>query len=218
MVACDEEEALLRCFDPDRLTTERGQHFDLIIGIRKLVQQSPLQWSFKHVYGHQDDNPYATLDRWATLNVEMDLAAKAYWHETAGLPVQRSPNTAIACWEVSIGGDSICRNLDLAIKDHCCSKGIVEYWTKKKRYGSRTSQDIDREAMGDAMREVPKGRRHWITKHSAGECGVGTVMVKRKERDVPDCPRCGREEDAPHVRSCRDEAAIDRWTNAIANM
>jgi ribosomal protein L37AE/L43A len=40
-------------------------------------------------------------------------------------------------------------------------------------------------------------------------------MVKRNERDSPDCPRCGEEEDATHVWSCKNEEAIGRWQGAV---
>jgi hypothetical protein len=132
-VACDGEEALLRAFDPDRYTTTKSQNFDLILGIRKLTSESPIKWSFRHVYGHQDDDPYAVLDRWATLNTEMDTAAKEYWQDTADMPPERDQSTAIACWELRINGNVICRNLDYTIKSHCTSKNSVEYWVQKKR-------------------------------------------------------------------------------------
>ena len=43
-------------------------------------------------------------------------------------------------------------------------------------------------------------------------------MKKRKERDVSDCPRCGEEEDAPHVWSCKGPGAIERWTIAVEKL
>ena len=55
-----------------------------------MLQQSKIQWTPHYVLGHQDDDPDATLDRWAILNIEMDMATKVYWLETMEME-QRPP-------------------------------------------------------------------------------------------------------------------------------
>ncbi len=50
--------------------------------IRSIVEVSPILWRVSHVKGHQDTNPLHTLDRWAPLNVEMDLIAQELLKET----------------------------------------------------------------------------------------------------------------------------------------
>jgi hypothetical protein len=45
------------------------------------LKASPIQWTFCHVKGHQDENPDAELDRWALLNIQMDSLPKMYWLE-----------------------------------------------------------------------------------------------------------------------------------------
>eukprot|EP00957_Ditylum_brightwellii_P176942 13478124-Ditylum_brightwellii.AAC.1 len=52
-----------------------SNHVDLISAIDYLLCKSPLIWKWRWVKGHQDDF-YGPLDRWASLNVEMDSAAK----------------------------------------------------------------------------------------------------------------------------------------------
>ena len=58
-----------------------GQHFDLLSATRAPLQASPIQWKFRHVKGHQDEDPEAVLDHWAFLNIQMDNLAKSYWQE-----------------------------------------------------------------------------------------------------------------------------------------
>jgi hypothetical protein len=44
-----------------------------------LLGSFTLLWKIKHVAGHQDDQaPISTLDRWATLNIEIDHRAKQH--------------------------------------------------------------------------------------------------------------------------------------------
>ena len=51
--------------------------FDLIITIRKLMAQSPLEFKGRHIKGHQDRHKSGKrLSRWEALNVAMDKAAK----------------------------------------------------------------------------------------------------------------------------------------------
>jgi hypothetical protein len=54
-----------------------------------MLQQCPVKWIPHHVLGHQDDDSDAFLDRWATLNIEMDEDAKVHWAETVDKPRYR---------------------------------------------------------------------------------------------------------------------------------
>jgi hypothetical protein len=51
-----------------------------------MLQQCPVKWIPHHVLGHQDDDSDAFLDRWTTLNIEMDEDAKVHWAETVDKP------------------------------------------------------------------------------------------------------------------------------------
>jgi hypothetical protein len=46
-------------------------------------------------------------------------------------------------------------------------------------------------------------------------CGVGKFLVRWKESDRPDCPRCGEYEDARHVWICKSEEATYVWDNRM---
>jgi hypothetical protein len=72
-----------RGFDRAQNPSISAQHFDAILAIRNIRARRPIRWKHRHVKGHQDDNPSARLDKWALLNIDMDLAAKAHWHRHA---------------------------------------------------------------------------------------------------------------------------------------
>jgi hypothetical protein len=78
-IGCDGQEALYRCFSPDFHPTPTDSHYDLLAAAHTLRDTCPITWSYRHVKGHQDNDPAAELDQWAELNIEMDLRAKAHW-------------------------------------------------------------------------------------------------------------------------------------------
>eukprot|EP00957_Ditylum_brightwellii_P132879 10133269-Ditylum_brightwellii.AAC.1 len=49
------------------------------------MKNSPISWEWQHIKGHQDDYS-GLLDRFATLNVEMDKRAKAKRSEDEANP------------------------------------------------------------------------------------------------------------------------------------
>ena len=83
-VACDGIQALLKGFDPNTSLTCQSSQQDLIRSIWTRLQNSPMDWKWQHVKGHQDDvkghkeKSIEPLDHPATLNVEMDNNAKAH--------------------------------------------------------------------------------------------------------------------------------------------
>ena len=83
------------------------------------------------------------------------------------------------------------------------------------RIGSRHREDNRHDRL-DLNRQSNKlNRRQWITKHTSGICGVGTMMMKRKQQRSPTCSRCGKEEDETHVWLCRNGAASTVWEASI---
>ena len=76
-IACDGESALHRCFKPWD-SNPLAKHFDLIQATRTAIRKTPLEWSWEHVRGHQDE-AHDTLTVTEQRNVDMDAAAKAHW-------------------------------------------------------------------------------------------------------------------------------------------
>jgi hypothetical protein len=59
--------------------------------------------------------------------------------------------------------------------------------------------DIAWDSIGQAMNHAPCNKRVFVSKHTVGICGVGKFMHCWKERDIPNCLRCGLFEDTEHV-------------------
>ena len=81
-IGSDGLSALLNCTDIDYVVKPTSPHFDLIAATRAMLQHCPVKSIPHHALGHQDDYSDAFLDRWTTLNIEMDEDAKVHWAET----------------------------------------------------------------------------------------------------------------------------------------
>jgi hypothetical protein len=77
---------------------------------------------------------------------------------------------------------------------------------------------VDWDAIGRSMKGVSRGRHEIVTKHTAGMCGVGKFMLRWKQWETDQCPRCGLHEDAAHVWKCKDQGAQDVWFKSLASL
>jgi hypothetical protein len=211
-VGCDGLSALLQALDYDDDVDPTSQQFDIIAAIHYWRDLSPVQWKSRHILGHQDDAGVPTvLDRWATLNCEMDASAKAHWEHCH---LQPQPNITISGepWQLLLPSGKVCRNFRSQLLEHIFAPEAKSYWDRKGRFAEGSSADIDWPAVGDARRAMPRARQHWQTKHNSGFCGVGKMMLQRKERDSAKCPRCDHElEDTEHVILCQGSGTSEVW-------
>ncbi len=85
---------------------------------------------------------------------------------------------------------------------------------------SSAASDVYRTQLlvGPAMRRMTFPRRKWLTKHVSANCGVGETLVQWGVLIDADCPRCGEEEDATHVWSCKQPEAVERWNSAVEDL
>eukprot|EP00957_Ditylum_brightwellii_P012359 933383-Ditylum_brightwellii.AAC.1 len=76
----------------------QSSQFDIISAIDQYTQKSNITWNWCHVKGHQDDF-YCPLDRWSTLNVEIDKLAKLQRASDAtdDLPIQHKIRKEMWC-------------------------------------------------------------------------------------------------------------------------
>jgi len=65
------------------------------------------------------------------------------------------------------------------------------------------------------MKREPLGKRRWLCKHLARQCGVGKCLMKREYQNHSKCPRCDQDgEDTSHVIRCRAPTAYRAWIEA----
>jgi hypothetical protein len=197
------------------------QQFDLIAAIREWKAKSPIDWETRHVEGHQDKNPLNVLDRWATLNCEMDARAKNRLQQLQHqLQLGTAPATQQsiegAPWPLLIEGKTVRRNFLSTITLHISGKKALQYWEGKQRFREGTASDVDWQATEDSMQAMPTARQHWLVKQASGFCATGKMMVRRKEWTMAKCPRCDcQTEDSEHVLRCQGSGAKEQWQQGI---
>lgn len=49
-------------------------------------------------------------------------------------------------------------------------------------------------------------------------CGMGTFMVRRKEKKSAACPRCSTFEDAAHIWTCQGDCAPELWKTSLNHL
>ena len=216
-VACDGESALDYIFDWDKKGLKASTpHLDIIEASRKLIRGSSLQWKFRHVYGHQDDF-VGPLDRWATLNVEMDLAAKEHWARSIG---GGRPASVIfgEPWSVWCKGEKMVTPLRSKLYEVIHGPALDAYWISRKRFKSELYPKYDWEALEDAIRPLSISRRLWLTKHLSGWCSVGRMAKRWNLRASDECPRCHAKENARHVWNYKDPRSIEQMEKSVVTL
>ena len=59
------------------ITKNSRKYYNIILAIQKVIEISPITWNFVHLKGHKDKYiSYSQLDRWAQLNVLVDMLVK----------------------------------------------------------------------------------------------------------------------------------------------
>jgi len=216
--ACDGIQALERCAEKYHMIQPKQPQFDLIEATRTIMSQSPIDWSSRHVKGHQD-NFYGPFDRWAHMNIFCDTVAKIHWTDTQQQQETRPPvMIAGEPWSLWIQGRKVATNLEHKLTDHIHGQRAISYWQKHDKISPQEEHhQIDHAATRRAMKAVSLRRRHWVTKHSAGICGTNSNMKLWKQRESAKCPRCEcLVETATHVWLC--PATEKPWDLALLSL
>ncbi len=217
-VGCDGLEALRRTCSPHFRPSPSDAHFDLIVATRSIMASCPITWHHRHVKGHQDNDPTALLDRWATLNIDMDYHAKLHWENTyrqARPTEMKIFGEPCSLW---IQDTKVSTNLRQAVTDHIQGGAALQWLTSKAQPHPVVLDHIDWDAIHHAMKASPISRRQWVSKHTTGFCSVGKMMKRWKQWPTDACPRCGCPEDSSHVWQCQETSAIVTWEDSISSL
>jgi hypothetical protein len=175
-----------------------------------MMAESPLQWKTRHIEGHQDDNPQASLDFWAVQNIKVDNLAKIFWMEHSSTASVQYPISDEG-FQVWLGNRKLSSSYSSVFFDHIHGKTILEWHSSHARFPACYARHINWEACGAALKRLPVSRRRWVSKHTSGSCGGGTKMVYWKQQPTPECPRCGEPEKSRHVWLCQEPAVYFVW-------
>ena len=215
-IGCDGAEALRRAAAISQPVHPRDSDGDLIHAIRTKTRSLPIIVHHRWIKGHQDTFPGQHLDRWATLNIEMDLAAKRRLRKELQLPspvkqilIEGEPS------KIFLGGKKVTKDLAKRLFMHCEGAKLSTYWASR-RLGPLAQHHIDWQSCGRASKLLSIGARVGKTKRVSGFIPVGKCMLRWKFWDNDRCPRCGNPEDARHVLQCSQSQ--DAWTTVWSNL
>ena len=215
-IGCDGAKALHRVFSQTFTPTLRDAHFDLLIAMRTIIESTGIDWSSQWVKGHQDEDPFGTLDDWARLNIEMDTRAKIHWEHHHLEPSHCQLRVKGEPWTLWIRDHKVCHQARQKIIDHVQGSEGRKWWLTHAQLPDTLLCSIDWGASGTALKSSRCSRWHWVVKHSSGFCGVGQMMARWKKWPTAECPRCGDPcKTTRHVWKCSGENANLIWTAAL---
>jgi hypothetical protein len=215
-VGCDGLSALRQAQKTVDFVDPNIAQYDMIMAIRTVISQSSWQWDWIHVKGHQDDaKSQEELDQWSLWNIQMDAEAKQFWKTAKHQYID--PLLCGEPWRTTLDGRKMTSNLRERLREACCTPPAMAYWDRKGRFGSFSSNDIDWDVVGAAMKQSKPHRQRWVSKTISGFCATGQMMKRRKERDTDACPRCGAPENVQHIWKCT-HYTNDLWESSMKNV
>jgi hypothetical protein len=153
-IACDSISALNQASKNYDFINPNLPQFDLIMAIRSIVSETTLEWTWKHVKGHQDDTRETSeLDQWSKWNIQMDAEAKCYWSVTKHWSIY--PTIYGEPWCNVTQGNKVTSQFCETLREACTFPVAMEYWDKKHRFGNKNTSAIDWDIMGAAMLAMP---------------------------------------------------------------
>jgi hypothetical protein len=216
-IGCDGLSAISSCQNGLDVLNPNTSHFDLISATRHFVRQLRGNVQWRHIKGHQDEDPLSVLDIWAQHNIQMDTAAKDYWSRTCHIELQSRPNKVFG--EVGIlwlNNEKIVVNLKQQVLKFLGSHEMIPHWEKRFGWETGSGARINWSMIGAAHSLVKRSRRIWAVKAASGWCGVGTMMVRWNFSADASCPRCQQlDEDMTHVLKCSQFEATQKWNGHI---
>lgn len=194
------------------------KHVDLIRAIRTIVSELPILVTFFHIDGHQDKFvPFASLDRPAQLNVMMDATAKDYIDELAAGGNDPAPSEIrMEGWSCIVGDVKTTTDPTDVIL-HSIHRNSMKEWLARPEHLRLTAEgfeEVDWEAVRDAMLSFPQLFQMWASKHMAHFCAVGRMMRNWGFWDHDRCPCCHQpDETTTHILLCRFPGMTDNYNN-----
>ena len=224
-VCCDNKSSLL-VFDPWFIPDPGKSSFDLTNSIWHLIKASPLRWTSEHVFGHQDKTGHH-LDRFASLNCDMDALANTYRDNImAQQPPPLTPHFHLHSegWSIWHGTEKIASPGRTQLYEIIYAPIIQRYWTKshhlspQPRFLPTTAALIDWTATDDLMKSLSPSKQRWCTKHGSENCGVGITLMHWKKQLDNECPRCQAPEDTTHVLRCTAHNSSETWDSNLTSL
>ena len=221
-LASDSLAALQQVFGSHTLNPQQSD-YDLLTLARSIICSLPhLQLRHRQVYGHQDDHTsFTSLNRWAQWNVLADQLAKQFL-QLAFLPSPLTPPHTILTnhWQLWSSPHLSWSSFQSSTFHYHCSKvAIRSQWIQKRSVPPHYAPDIAWAGIASAMHKAPLRMRRWVVKFNAKQCGVAATLVKWKQADSSQCPRCPQPlETTSHVMQCHGEQSDHIWSRSLRRL
>ena len=198
-------------------TNSVADHYDLIRLCRKSrTNIYPVRIVPETVQGHKD-KLHRRKTAMEKLNILCDQRATQMRKRVLQQNLAIQPGHT-QHWQLSYKGMPLNSKLESSLKDLIHVDQSLDYWTKQSSnpISPSTTGHIDWKAIGTAMKESSLYKRHFVSKHSTGHCGVGTMMKRWGFRTDDSCPRCKSvDESALHVILCPHTSVSKLWLEQI---
>ena len=211
---CDNKGALQAAFGWKRPNT-RWSCYDLVSLIRFHLANSPIQWKWKHIHGHQDKaQKYDDLPPPVQANIDADKAAE----EEMNLNLTPSDALLIGqSWQIidEDSGRPLSGNLESTIRHKIYDNPMKEYWTNKLDI---SQTDLTTESWNIFQHHCQRSPPHhaiWMSKFNQRILGVKKNLYRRKHAHDEKCPLCNHTEDTDHVFKCPSKEADEAYQDNI---
>ena len=212
-----------------RIISSRWNSYDLLYHIQKAIRDSPIEWEFRWVRGHQDRKKQKKkLGIWALTNIEADKDAKRHWRyiNRYGVPDIEYSKEDCALWRVCIDGKIITKKIPTRIYNHHWIRKAKKFWKRRFNLTSQQINEIDWSIFKRAQMASTQAKRIWRTKHMQNIGPTASNLHRRKHRDDNLCPQCEHNEDYLHIVRCqgpgtkeifdRDLDDIQEWMTKLS--
>jgi len=182
LIACDGKLVVDR-LNSTKLIQASEAHYNLLSAIQKLRKSLPMTSRLTHMKGHQDMGTMTVLPRQASMNIEMDMAAKEKVDknqmESGAWHIPGEP------WSCQITGQKLVKNIEKQLWEHMMMEPIMTYWKTKGKV-TEPKMPMDWESMGTAMMESSTVEK-WACKFTTGFFGH-EKMSQWKIQSSTQCP------------------------------
>lgn len=188
---------------------------DLLSACVKLKELIPIDLTFIHVKGHQDNNEdLHKLSLPSQLNILMDGLAKDLLRSKPTEKPFEQHKFAFAL--PMVGRTTIHEDFKNNLYKHVTTEKAHAYWISKKRYQEDDIDKIDWLLQEKAFASEKSTRQRKLSKWISGWLGVGKNMKRWNLRYKGLCPFCDQaDEDTMHVLKCKHVQPTNTWKTLL---
>ena len=221
IMRCDCKSAIYRSSTTHCKVPTATKHSDILRVIRRLSNLLPINVSYRHIRGHQDDFfTYSSLSRELQLNIDCDLLAKSTLRRLHHSNFDQPDSFHHEDIVVRIRGVKPTGDVGPALR-HAVSHLEMRHWLvhHKRRITATGFEQVNWIAIEQCLHQSPHLLHLWATKHISGFCATNSCMHQRDQSHSPLCPLCNSvRETTTHLLHCSAPERDSVWSDAIDDL